>query len=96
MVIAGQHSWLIRLVLQNAEDAGLSITGLPVATGGPFAMNLWFQQGEDAGNLFQYLISARDPGLPAIDQTSVFYPNQVSPCRLYVMSPIHLCCRPAS
>lgn len=42
-------------------------------------MNLWFAQTENEGSLFQYLLSARNPTLPPLNDTSIFLPNQVMP-----------------
>ena len=63
--------------MQAAADTSLSISNLPVAPGGPFAMTVWFQQYTNPGDTFQYLISARSPSLPDIDNNTIFYPNQV-------------------
>ena len=69
--------WFI-VELQNQVDSALAVSNLTWGTNGSFAFNVWFTQTVNQGNLFQYLISARDPLLPAINDTSIFLPNEVS------------------
>ena len=56
----------------------MAVSNLTWGSNGSFAINVWFAQTENEGKLFQYLISARNPSLPAINDTSIFLPNQVS------------------
>lgn len=63
--------------LQNTLSEAMAISHLTWGQSGTFAFNLWFSQTENRGNTFQYLLSARQPGLPDINDTTIFLPNQV-------------------
>ena len=68
----------------GADDgATLSISRLHFGRAGPWAVNMWVRQADNAGSAFQYLLSTAHTG--GMSNDSVFEPNQARPC----------CCRPS-
>ena len=63
--------------MQANQETSLTVSQLTWGHNGSFAFNFWFSQTENQGALFQYLLSARNPDLPPVNDTTVFYPNQV-------------------
>ena len=76
------------LECSTAADAGIVVSHVPWGVGGAWAVNLWVKQdpGAPADAEFQYVLSARNPAAPPLDDTSIFYPDQV---HLYLPSPGH-------
>ena len=67
--------------LDGSDDgATLSISRLQFGRAGPWAINMWVRQADNAGNAFQYLLSTAHPG--GVSNDSVFEPNQArgGPC----------------
>lgn len=63
----------------GADDgATLSISRLRFGRAGPWAINMWVRQADNAGSAFQYLLSTAHSG--GMSNDSVFEPNQVRPC----------------
>ncbi|KAK9797358.1 hypothetical protein WJX73_002152 [Symbiochloris irregularis] len=78
---APNASWvydsLFGSVYQCGEDNSLTAQNLTWGASGPFALNLWFKQDNDQGDLFQYLLSVRNESLPTLNATTIFDPNEV-------------------
>lgn len=66
--------------LDGSDDgATLALSHLSFGRDGPWAINLWVRQADDAGDAFQYLLSTTRAGGMAND--SVFQPNQARTAR---------------
>jgi len=76
------------LEYSTAADAGIVVSHVPWGVGGAWAVNLWVKQAPSAPSdaEFQYVLSARNPAAPPLDDTTIFFPDQV---HLYLPSPGH-------
>jgi hypothetical protein len=84
----GDPTFGTALECSTSNDAGVVISHVPWGAGGAWALNLWVKQSPAAPSdaEFQYLLSARNPEAPPLDDTSIFFPDQV---HVYLPSPGH-------